>query len=110
MHIQGDGFSVRLGDEKAQKAKAHSNKQVTLGIRPSDLIYDETADADSALQLDVLVSEYVGAQSVLLCTCGSTKMMVEMNSETPVALGQTLKFAINPNGIHLFDRKSEVAI
>lgn len=110
VHIQGDGFSVRLGDEKAQKAKAHSNKQVTLGIRPSDLIYDETADADSALELDVLVSEYVGAQSVLLCTCGSAKMMVEMNSETPVALGQTLKFAINPNGIHLFDRKSEVAI
>lgn len=110
VHVKGDGFSIKLADELAQKAKAHSNKQVTLGIRPSDLNYDENADATNALRLDVLVSEYVGAQSVLLCNCGSAKVMVEMNSETPVALGQTLTFAINPNGIHLFDRKSEVAI
>lgn len=110
VQIKGDGFAVRLGDEKAQRAKAHSSREVTLGIRPSDLIYDENAAAEAALSLDVLVSEYVGAQSVLLCNCGPSKVMVEVNSETPVALGQTMKFAVNPSGMHLFDRKTEVAI
>jgi multiple sugar transport system ATP-binding protein len=108
--IVGEGFALRLGAEKAATAKSHSSKLVTMGVRPSDLNFDANACEDMALRLDVLVSEYVGAQSVLLCTCGTAKVMVEMNSETPVALGQTLTFAINPNGIHLFDRKSEVAI
>ncbi|MEO9650768.1 MAG: TOBE domain-containing protein [Roseobacter sp.] len=79
-------------------------------MRPSDLVFDENVDTESALQLDVMVSEYVGAQSVLLCQCGAAKVMVEVNSETPVALGQRLTFAVNANGVHLFDRESEAAL
>lgn len=108
--IKGDGFALRLEGARAASAKAHSAKDVTLGIRPSDLSYDPNVAADRALSLDVLVSEYVGAQSVLLCQRGPAQVMVEVNSETPVALGQTLTFAVNANGIHLFDRQSEVAI
>ena len=108
--VTGDGFDVRLGDEKAAAARAHGGRDVILGVRPSDLRYDADAPSDGALSLDVLVSEYVGAQSVLLCQCGPAKVMVELGSDTPVALGQTLTFAINPNGVHLFDRKTEAAI
>jgi multiple sugar transport system ATP-binding protein len=108
--VEGDGFSVELTGEKAKTAKVHSARNITLGVRPSDLVFDAAAPANSALDLNVMVSEYVGAQSVLLCTCGGAKVMVEMNSETPVALGQTLRFAINPTGVHLFDRTSEVAL
>lgn len=108
--IQGDGFALKLEGEKAAVAKSHSSKTVTLGVRPSDLLYDPNAAADSALQLDVMVSEYVGAQSVLLCRCGPAKVMVEVNSETPVALGQKLTFSTNQSGVHLFDRDSEVAL
>lgn len=108
--VDGDGFSLRLGDEKAAVAKAHGERDVTLGIRPSDLRFDDNAAPETAFSLKVLVSEYVGAQSVLLCECGADQVMVELNSETPVALGQTLKFAVNPNGIHLFDRQSDVAL
>ncbi len=108
--ISGDGFSLVLEGERAASAKAHSSKDVILGVRPSDLTFDADAPDNKSLTLDVMVSEYVGAQSVLLCQCGGSKVMVELNSETPVALGQTLKFAVNANGIHLFDRQSEVAI
>lgn len=109
VYIKGDGFDLRLTGERAASAKAHSAKQVTLGVRPSDLSYNPDIAADQALQLNVQVSEYVGAQSVLLCTCGEAKVMVEVTSDTPVGLGQTVTFAVNPNGIHLFDRQSEVA-
>lgn len=108
--VTGAGFALRLEGERAASVMTHSAKAVTLGIRPSDLSYDPNIAADRALSLDVLVSEYVGAQSVLLCQCGPAKVMVEVNSETPVALGQTLTFAVNANGVHLFDRQSEVAI
>ncbi|WP_108837199.1 ABC transporter ATP-binding protein [Tateyamaria sp. Alg231-49] len=108
--VKGDGFDVQLIGEKAAKAQKHNSKQITLGIRPSDLAFEADAEPARALKLDVEVSEYVGAQSVLLCKCGPARVMVEVNSQTPVALGQTLTFAIDPGGVHLFDRNTEVAL
>jgi len=108
--VSGQGFSLALEEEAAASARAHDSKAVTLGIRPSDLRFDADAPADRALSLDVRVSEYVGSQSVLLCECGGAKVMVEMNSEDRVRLGQTLNFAVSGRGIHLFDRKTEQAI
>ena len=108
--VKGAGFNLRLQGEKAAAASAHSSREVILGLRPSDLRHNPGAEPEEALQLKVLVSEYVGAQSVLLCDCGPNKVTVEMNSETPMALGETLTFAVNPDRVHLFDRSSEAAI
>ncbi|WP_415921158.1 ABC transporter ATP-binding protein [Tateyamaria sp. SN6-1] len=108
--VAGDGFKLRLPEEKAAAAKAHGARAVTLGLRPSDLSFAEDAPDDAALKLHVQVSEYVGAQSVLLCQCGASNVTVEMNSETPMALGETLTFAANSGRIHLFDRQTEAAI
>jgi len=108
--IRGDGVTLQLEGEKAQAAANHSSKSVSLGIRPSDLNYSPDASDDQSLRLDVLVSEYIGAQSVLMCNCGSNRVTVEVNSETPMALGETLKFRVNLNRVHLFDRQSEEAL
>ena len=108
--IKGDGFELRLEDEKAKIASDHTSKSVTLGIRPSDLKYAPDSADSQALTLDLLVSEYIGAQSVLMCNCGSNRVTVEVNSETPMALGETLKFEVNLKRVHLFDRESEVAL
>lgn len=108
--IKGQGFDISLPQDRAAAAAGHSDKGIVLGIRPSDLSYEPQADDESSLDLNVVVSEYVGAQSVLMCDCGGQKVMVELKSETPIALGETLRFAVNPKGIHLFDRTSEAAI
>ena len=108
--VEGSGFALRLSDQKTAAAKEHSSADVTLGIRPSDLSYDPDASPDRALTLNILISEYIGAQSVLLCECGPNKVTVEIKSETPMALGETLTFAVNPDRIHLFDTKTENAI
>jgi len=108
--IKGDGFNLRLQGDKATAAKAHSSSNVILGLRPSDLTYQPDAAADQALQLQVKVSEYVGAQSVLLCSCGASNVTVEMNSETPMALGETLTFGVSAARVHLFDPQTENAL
>lgn len=109
LYAQGDGFKVTIPAEKAQSI-GRTDGEVTLGIRPSDLNYSADAVDQEALDLKVFVSEYVGAQSVLLCECGPAKVTVELKSETPIALGETLRFAVRPEGIHLFDRKTEMAL
>ena len=108
--VVGNGYALKLAEEKAAAAKAHSSRDVLLGVRPSDLSFAPDAPSDSALTLHVMVSEYVGAQSVLMCTCGDQNVTVEMNSETPMALGETLQFEVNAPRVHLFDRQSEKAL
>ncbi|MEM9970050.1 MAG: ABC transporter ATP-binding protein [Pseudomonadota bacterium] len=102
----GDGFHIRLPAGRA----ANAGSAVLLGIRPSDLNYAPDAAADEAIDLRVKVSEYIGAQSVLLCDCGAATVTVELKSETPIALGETLRFAVRPEAIHIFDKSTEKAL
>ena len=110
MFVDGATFALRLADEKAADARAHNAKDVVVGIRPSDLLFDPTATSDRALTLKIMISEYIGAQSVLLCQTGPDRVTVEVKSETPMALGETLTFSVYPERIHLFDTKTEAAI
>lgn len=106
----GDGFALRLTGAQSAAARSHGSDKVIIGLRPSDLTFDSSAGAEEALKLHVQVSEYVGAQSVLICDCGAGQVTVEVNSETPMALGEELTFRVNPDRIHVFDRKTENAI
>ncbi|MEM1162752.1 MAG: TOBE domain-containing protein, partial [Pseudomonadota bacterium] len=108
--IEGAGFALRLADDKAAAVRAHGKGAVILGVRPSDLLFEPEAPAERALTLQVRVCEYIGAQSVLLCSCGPDTVTVEVKSETPLALGETLTFSVDPARMHLFDQESEVAL
>ena len=109
LYAAGQGFKIAIPGEKA-KSLGKTSGAITLGIRPSDLNYDVNASDDRAFDLQVKVSEYIGAQSVLLCECGAADITVELKSETPIALGETLRFATRPEGIHLFDQTTEQAL
>ncbi|WP_224814311.1 ABC transporter ATP-binding protein [Hasllibacter sp. MH4015] len=110
MRARGDGFSIVLPEALANRARGQVAGKVVLGLRPSDLDFSPGADPDQSLDLNVVVSEYIGAQSVLICDCGGAKVTVEIKSETPIALGETLRFAVRPEGLHLFDPKTDVAL
>ncbi|MDE0851535.1 sn-glycerol-3-phosphate ABC transporter ATP-binding protein UgpC [Yoonia sp.] len=110
LFAEGKGFSIALPAERAATLNKTAQSSVTLGIRPSDLVYSPDANTDQSLDLNVIVSEYVGAQSVLICDCGDGKITVELKSETPIALGATLRFAFQPENIHLFDKTTEKAL
>ncbi|MCH2077999.1 MAG: ABC transporter ATP-binding protein [Rhodobacteraceae bacterium] len=109
LFAKGQGFNIAIPAEKA-KSLGRTDGAVTLGIRPSDLNHDPNAPDETALDLQVQVSEYIGAQSVLICACGSANVTVELKSETPIALNETLRFAVRPEAIHLFDDKTELAL
>ncbi len=108
--LAGQGFELALDDSTAAAVKAHGSDRITLGIRPSDLEFDAEAAQETSFELRVIVSEYIGAHSVLMCDCGGQQVVVELKSETPIPLGETLRFRVNPAGIHLFDTESEKAI
>ncbi|RYH07849.1 ABC transporter ATP-binding protein [Tropicimonas sp. IMCC6043] len=107
---RGDGFRIALPGRLADRARRVGQSELTMGIRPSDLNFDAAAPDSEAMDLRVSISEYIGAQSVLICKCGEATVTVEVKSETPIALGETLRFAVRPEGIQLFDKKTEDAL
>jgi len=110
LRATGQGFALDLPEELAARARDQALRKVTLGIRPSDLDSAPDAPSGQGVELGVVVSEYVGAQSVLICDCGGARVTVEVKSETPIAMGETLRFAVRPEGMHLFDPTTEAAL
>lgn len=110
LSLVGQGFSLLCDARTRARLAAHMAADITLGIRPSDLTFDPSAAVEGTVELRVDVAEYVGAQSVLICDCAGEKVMVELKSDTPIALGEMLKFKVNLADIHLFDPTSERAL
>ncbi len=108
--LTGDGFRLRCNDTAIQRLAGTSANNITLGIRPSDLIFDSKANADKSIEINVVISEYVGAQSVLIGDCGEQRLMVELKSDTPIALGETLRFRVDFAELHFFDASNDLAI
>ena len=102
-YLRGQNFKLLCDEHTKQRLKDAKTADLTLGIRPSDLTYDVGASLDQAIEVNVVISEYVGAQSVLIGDCGDDKVMVEMKSDTPVKFGEKLKFKVNLTELHFFD-------
>ncbi|MEM7525949.1 MAG: ABC transporter ATP-binding protein, partial [Pseudomonadota bacterium] len=76
VYVAGDGYAIALTAEKGRSLDARGERAVTVGVRPSDLAFNPQARDGDALDLKVVVSEYIGAQSVLHCECGGQKIQV----------------------------------
>ncbi len=109
-YLEGNGFRLLCDHTTEKRLSFADSKEIVLGIRPSDLYFDSDAPAESAIDINVVLSEYIGAQSVLIGDCNGQKLMVELKSETPIALGQTLRFRVNLDAIHIFSKSTELAI
>ncbi len=95
LFLTGRGFSLRCDSAAAARLQRSDNRDVLLGIRPCDLEFNPAANTEASLDVDVVISEYIGAQSVLIGDCSGQEVMVELKSDTPIALGERLRFGVS---------------
>ena len=111
IELHGQGFALKTSVAGAAKIRTAGLTSLTLGIRPSDLRFDVNADDGRlGLKMTILVSEYIGSQSVLLCDLHGQKVMVEVQSLDRIALNQTIRFQASPEELYLFDTHSGEAL
>lgn len=101
--LVGKSFSLHCDEQARRRLDSYRKRDLVLGVRPSDLLYDAAGTSENAIEVDVVISEYVGAQSVLIGDCGGEKIMVELKSDTPVKLGEKLRFRVDLTELHFFD-------
>jgi len=106
LRVRGDGFDLPLGDEQRARL-SQALRHVEIGIRPS--AFDADASTGSPIELHLVVSEYLGAHSVLVTRCGAAEVLVEYDSATPMKAGTTMTFGVRSDDIMLFDPETGAA-
>ena len=103
LRVRGMGFNLPLPGELAARLIGKA-RDVSLGLRPSSILVNR-ADLPQ-IDLRVIVSEYLGAQSVLVTRCGDVDVLVEAASTSPIAPGATQGFGVATDELMIFDRAS----
>ena len=104
--VEGQGFRLPIGAELAARISGRTERAVTAGIRPSSF----GAVDGAPIELHVAVSEYLGAQSILVTRCADTDVLVEFDSASPVKPGSSMEFRVRPEDIMLFDNSTGVTL
>ncbi|MEO1090924.1 MAG: sn-glycerol-3-phosphate ABC transporter ATP-binding protein UgpC [Pseudomonadota bacterium] len=108
--IVGDGFSLAVPARRRPALATLAERRVGVGIRPAAFVPTSDESSSNAIRLPVLVSEYIGAHSVLVSECGGTRIAVEIKSDAPIRVGETMTFAVAPDDIYLFDPTTETTL
>ena len=108
----GQAGIVKLPTEKASKLKGYVGKTVVMGIRPEHLNDDPEVIAKSTATLDATIEVYelLGAEVFLYFTINGANMTARVNPKTEARNGSKVKFAIDVDKIHIFDKETEKTI
>jgi multiple sugar transport system ATP-binding protein len=110
LYAENKGLKVRLPAEVEQRLNGHSTKEITLGVRPEDISL-ATGHADELVfDANVEVIEQLGSEIVLDMKVGDSMMVASVEPSTKVKVHDTLRLAMRPSRLHLFDAQSEKAI
>ncbi|MBO6726391.1 MAG: sn-glycerol-3-phosphate ABC transporter ATP-binding protein UgpC [Rhizobiaceae bacterium] len=85
---------------------AHQGHQVTCGIRPSDVALSDTGPIVGTLQ----IAEKTGADKQMHLDVNGSEFVAVAPRHTQGVPGDTLRFAVAPDNIHLFDHASGIRI
>ena len=120
--VQGDvayleiaGKSIPLPPAKSKKLidGGYDEKVVTFGIRPED-VYDSEmfieSSPQSVFESTIRVYELLGAEVYLYFDLDVFPMTARVDSRTTARPGDVVKFALDVEKIHVFDKETEQVI
>ena len=111
----GKTASIKLPVGKAKKLVdgGYVGKTVVMGIRPEDLKDEEVALAvanEATIEAKIEVYELLGAEVFLYFDIEGANFTARVNPRTTARTGDTVKFALDVEKIHVFDKETELTI
>ena len=107
--------TIKLPADKAAKLVegGYDGKEVVLGIRPED-IHDDAeylaSHQDTIIESTVRVSEMLGAETFLYFDYAGASITARVKPTSVAREGDAVKFAMDPDKIHVFDKATEQTI
>ena len=107
---------VTISDHKAKASglelnlpKAPGVERGILGIRPEHFLPNVSGD-DAAIDLKVEVLEVLGSDQYLYGKVGSDDLIVRVDPQLKISVGDRVRLGLNMQRLHLFDAETEKAL
>mgnify|MGYP000049426923 CR=1 FL=1 len=120
--VNGNDVTLKVGEHvlkvPASKKQAlidggYDGKTVVLGIRPEHVSDEQMAIAshpESVIEGDITVYELLGAEVYLYFDIEGFHLTARVNPRTTARTGDKVKFALDMEKIHVFDKETELVI
>lgn len=117
----GSGFYVSLGTDKIKLPEKYSsdrvgsyiNETVSVGIRPEDIGDSEyflSVHPESILEGMTEVTELMGSEVYAYIRYANTRLTARLKPDTAAETEKAIRFAIDENKVHLFDKLTGMTI
>ena len=115
VYLKVDQTAIKLPPAKAKKLidGGYNGKTVIMGIRPEDVKDDEMSlsiAGDAVVEAKIEVYELLGAEVYLYFTVAGSNFTARVNPRTTARHGDVVKFALDVEKIHVFDKETELTI
>ena len=117
--VKGGKVVLEVGPNKIElpeeKGKAlidggYEGKTVVMGIRPEDVHDAQMKGGDNVIEAPIKVYELLGAEVYLYAEVEGANMTARVDPRTTAKAGDTIKFSLDIEKIHVFDKESEKVI
>ncbi|MGL5245102.1 MAG: ABC transporter ATP-binding protein, partial [Sarcina sp.] len=117
-----NGVAIVFGREKILlpknmgeklKENGYLEKEVIMGIRPEHIEDNEEYiknNNSTTITAKIEVTELMGAESYIYAINGNNNITVRVNGSTSLKSGDTTKFALEIDKVHIFDKETEKTI
>ena len=113
VHVQFGNADITLPDEKGKVLvqKGYVGKEVCFGIRPEDIHDGDMSNYPGAtLTATIRVYELLGAEVFLYFDIEGANVTARVDPRTTARTGDNVRFALDPEKIHVFDKETELTI
>ena len=105
------GMRIKVPDAMVPRVGKYVGHQLTLGIRPENLRVATGADsADLSFDANVEVVEQLGSEILLDVKSGTDQIVASVDPTIRTKSSEKLRLALNPDYLHFFDPKTEMAL
>lgn len=106
-------INIPLGKGKVLKEKGYIGKRVVLGIRPENLHIEKVIienTEDTSFEAKVEIQELMGAEVYAYLNVEGHSITARLNSRYKIQDDETIKLAMDPSKIHIFDMETELNV
>ncbi len=109
--VEGNGFSLPVGERLLERFSQARDRQVTVGLRPEHFAVAGTLSQDAGaafakVRLDVQVAEYIGSSQFLAARVGDIPVTAAVEVDADAAPMTTGDYLFDTSRLYLFDRQT----
>ncbi|MDE6047069.1 MAG: sn-glycerol-3-phosphate ABC transporter ATP-binding protein UgpC, partial [Anaeroplasmataceae bacterium] len=96
--------------KKSAKEQGLYGKEILLGIRPEDIVYEAVKEKPTTIEANVELLEMLGHEANLHFKIEETSLISIVNSRAPIDEGTKVKLTFDMDHCHIFDAETQLRL